>query len=410
MADTLLIHYSPNNPEQSVWSIVNNEGELTTKLETGSLADAANYASSKKVILLLDSNSIHINQVELPTKNKLKLLHAAPFAIEEELADEIEDLHFVIANNAKNGKTAVACIRKDTLDAILSDCDQSGLEIDAIIPDALCLTANDKQWAILLFNDTVFIQQHILLAVSIEREYYKNLLNYTFDNDEIEIPEKIILFQLNGDDHEPLEHNKLDNTEIINVAYNQHPLVIFCGNYKQAMPLNLLQHEYKPVSKNNLQLKKWRVAAAMAFIWLGLYLGNVSYQGTKMESSNQDLRAKIIQIYKESFPESRKIINARVQMEQKLTELRSGGSNNNMGLISLLAASHQALTSNKNITLKSIDYRNNNLNIAITSTNLKSVERLNTTLNSSTLKSEIISATSENNLVKGRLRIKRPKS
>lgn len=410
MAGTLLIHYSPGNPDQSVWSIVNNEGELTTKLEYGSLSDAAHFSENNKVVLLLDSSFIHINQVQIPTKNKQKLLHAAPFALEEQLADEIEDLHFVVASNTNTDKTAVACIRHDILDAILNDCADAGIRADAVLPDSLCLAADDKQWAILLFNESAYIQQHALLSANIEREYFKTLLDFTFDDDDTKIPEKIILFQNSDEECEQIGHDKLSATEIINVSFNDHPLVVFCGHYKQAMPLNLLQNKYKPVRKGNAQLKRWRIAASLAFIWLTLHLGNTAYLGTQLEASNQELRAQIINIYKDSFPESKKIVNARVQMEQKLNGLRSGSNDNDMDFMSLLGASHKALTSNKDITIKAIDYRNNNMDISITSTNLKSVEMINTKLNNDTLKSEIISSTSENNIVKGKLRIKRPRS
>ena len=50
------------------------------------------------------------------------------------------------------------------------------------------------------------------------------------------------------------------------------------------------------------------------------------------------------------------------------------------------------------------------MDITVTSNDLKSVEQINKRLNTDKLKSEIISSTAENNIVKGDLRIQRPKS
>ena len=409
MSDTLLIHYNPDTPDQSVWSMVNASGELTTKLTRGSLEDAAEFTHNNKVIMLLNSNFIHLNHIQLPTKNKQKLLNAAPFALEDQLADEIENLHFVIAGTSDKTSTAVACINKDTLDNILISCSQVNIKLDAILPDALCLTADAKQWAILFFNDSVYIQQNPLLALSIDIDYYKTVFNHTLDSNET-TPEKIIVFQPQDETCEQLEGEKLNETEIINIAYNDHPLVVFCGHYKQAMPLNLLQNDYKPISNSSIHLKRWRLAAALAFIWMITHLTNVAFQSNKLEASNQGLRTEIIQIYKEAFPKSKKIVNARVQMEQKLNELRSGGGENKAGFISILSDAHQAFSTNKDVTIQSISYRNNSMDITVTSNNLKSVEQINKKLNGVTLKSEIVSSTSENNIVKGNIRIQRPKS
>ena len=410
MADTLLIHYSPDSPDQSVWSMVNAEGALTTKLTRGNISEAAGVANNRKVIMLLDSNFIHLDNVQLPTKNKQKLLNAVPFALEDNLADEIEDLHFVISKTVNSDTTAVACINRTTLDNILSLCAEANITLDAILPDALCLTADINQWAILFFNESAHIQHNILSALSVERTYYKTVLNHAIDNDDTKTLTKIILFQLQDEELEQLENDKLTQTEVIHVAYNDHPLVVFCGHYKQAMALNLLQRDYKPVRKGSTHFKRWRLAAAMAFIWLTMHLGNIAYQSNKLETSNQALRAQIINIYKESFPESKKIVNARVQMEQKLDALRDGSGADETGLISLLNDSHQAFSANKGVTIKSLSFRNNSMDITVTSKDLKSVEQINKRLNTDKLKSEIVSSTAENNIVKGDLRIQRPKS
>lgn len=410
MADTLLIHYSPQQPDKSVWSIVNNDGELTTKLSSGSLSDAASFTTGKKIVMLLDSNFISINQVKLPTKNKQKLLHAVPYALEEQLADEIEDLHFVIASNKSDDRTAVACVSKTLLDDIIRDCAEAGIKLDAILPDALCLMANDKQWAILLDDNSAYIHQNSLSSTCIERDLYKDLLNHLLSNEAFLAPEKILFLQIADSATESIEHEKLAHTEVIPVTYNEHPLVIFSGHYKNAMSLNLLQHEYKPVSKGNINIRRWQLAASLAAFWLCLHLGYLSFQNHHLDISNQELRSKIIAVYKESFPESKKFNNVRFQMESKLNELRSGNKSGNIDLISLLKDSHHAFTNTKDITIKDISFRNRHLDFTITSTNLKSVELINKKLNTTSLKSEIISSSSENNTVKGSIRIQRPNS
>ena len=197
------------------------------------------------------------------------------------------------------------------------------------------------------------------------------------------------------------------NIEIINISYNTHPLVVFCGQYKQALALNLLQHKFKPKRKSAGYWHHWRLAASLAVAWLVLHLSVTGFQYSQLKERNNITRAEIENIYKQAFPKSRKIVNPRSQMEQKLNELKgnTGGSNN--GLIFLLAESFGTLSQDKkNITLQSLTFRNNKMDIVLDSANLQAVETLNKNLNNNKkIKSEITSSSSEKDKVKGNLRI-----
>ena len=194
---------------------------------------------------------------------------------------------------------------------------------------------------------------------------------------------------------------------MVNVSYNTHPLVVFCGNYKQALPLNLLQNEFKPKRKTSGYWHHWRLAASLAAVWLVLHLGLAAFQLSQIKAENQLTKAQIEKIYMKAFPQSRKVVNPRVQMEQKLKELKSGAGGSDKGLIFLLAESFGTLGSDKeNIDLKTLTYRNNRMDIGLESTNLQAIENLNNNLNKNTrIKSEISSSSSEKNKVKGNLRI-----
>lgn len=409
MADTLLIHYTPAQPQQVVWSVANGNNELTAKLSYGSLSEAATLAEGKRVVILFDSNFIHLDELELPTKNKQKLLNAVPFALEEDLADDIDDMHFVIANT-DHGSTAVACIDKRHLDTLLDLCRDAKLSVDAVIPDALCLSGDKNQWALLLSDDNAYLQRGDLVSTCIQRDCYGDLLKHLLADEESTTPEKLLIFQAQGEETEQPQDDSLAQTEVIAVAFNEHPIVIFCENYRHAMGLNLLQHDYKPVSKGGTQLLRWRLAASLALLWLVVHLAGIGLQSAELESANQQLNARIIETYKTSFPESKRIVNARVQMEQKLKELQSGSSGNDTDLLSLLSQVHPAFTANKDVSIQSIAYRNQVVDITVTSKNLKSVEAINARLNKDALKSEIVSSTSEKDTVKGSIRVRRPNS
>lgn len=406
MAGTLLLHFDPSKPGQATWSHVNNQGELTSRITTGSLEEAAAVAAQQKVTVLLDSSRVHLNHVRFPTSNRQKMMRAVPYALEEQLAEDIEDFHFVIGKTDPQYGTPVAGIRKDTLETVIDAFDQAGILIDAVIPDAICSPAAPDQWTVLFHDGKALVQYQALIGTVIDSANLPLLLQASLSKAE-QKPEKIVYFQLDGEQLDPALENISDDIETIKVAYNTHPLVVFCGEFGRARSLNLLQGRYKPKRKSTSQWHRWRLAGSLAAVWLILYLGLNLFELNQLKAKNTELGIQIEKIYKQSFPESKRVINPRVQMEQKLEELRGGGAQGSQ-FLALLTESAAIISAQEDIKLQSIDFRNNRMDIGLTGTNLQSVETLNKQLNGNVkLASEITSATSEKNSVRGSIRMQR---
>jgi len=414
MSDTLLIHFDINSPHQATWSTCNAAGELTGKISSAPLQELADQVADRHATVLLNSACLHINQLQLPTKNLQKLLKAVPYAIEEYVADDVEDLHFVIRKNKHNNTTDVVAIKKQTLQHIIDLFQSLNIIIDSIIPDALCLPASeqDNQWACLNFKDLSYLQTESANGMCYSHQLMPYLLKNKLADETLDRPEKILLFceQENSSAFESITQDESidkEGIELINIIYNSHPLVIFCGQYKQASSLDLLQGKFKPKRKRSGYWHHWRLTASLVAVWLVLHLGLSSVKLSNIKEENNITRAKIENIYKKSFPESSKIVNPRVQMEQKLKQLKSNSDSAGNGFIFLLAESFGTFTDNKEaITVQSVTFRNNRMDIGVDSSNLQSIENLNNKLNSNRqIKAEITSSSSEKDKVKGQIRI-----
>ncbi len=425
MSDTLLIHYHYINPAQASWALCNEQGELTTKISTSSLSEISSIATTHHTIVLLGSACLHINSVQLPTQNAQKMLRAIPYALEDSIADDVDDFHFVFTQNKQQNKTAVVGIKKTRLQSILDHFDAAGLVIDSLLPDTLCLPAGNKQWVILRQADTCYFQSSIYYGSLCNINLLPYILEKNLTQDDIETPEKLLVFTVNDDAPEDkqaislmqnisqiigkITHHDADNPhniEIQEIRYNTHPLVVFCGLYKQALPLNLLQGKFKTRRKSSGNLQYWHLTASLAALWLALHLGLASFQYNQIKQNNIHIRAQIRQIYKKTFPESRRIVNARMQMEQKLKILKASNNTHN-GLLFLLSESFGTLMQNKNNTiLQSLNYRNNRMDISLDSTNLQAIETLNKQFNKNPkIKAEITSSSTEKNRVRSNLLI-----
>lgn len=438
MSETLLIHYNINDARKATWALCNDTGELTGKITTGSLDELTELANQHPAVVLLNSHCLHINKLKLPTMSAQKMLKAVPFVVEEFIAGDIDNFHFVITKNKHDSTVSVVGIDKSTLKTIIQNFQQADITIERMVPDALCLAANieSTQWAGLNFNDDSYLQTDSLYGMVLPNDLFAYVIGNKLQDEELAHPEKILFFteqenpsvfddikieeltkeKITSSESDSSESNSSEaedtatsnrSIEAINITYNTHPLVIFCGQYKQALPLNLLQLEFKNKRKSSGLLQHWRLAASLAVIWLVLSLGLTTFQFSKLAVENKINKAKIENIYKQAFPKSRKIVNPRVQMEQKLKQLKSSSGSSNNGLIFLLTESFGTVSYNKqNVTIQSLSFRNNKIDIGLDSNNLQSIESLNQDLNKSPhIKSEITSSTSEKNKVRGNLRI-----
>jgi general secretion pathway protein L len=412
MSDTLLIHYNIDHPYQATWSQCNEAGELTDRITTGTLEELGTAAERQHAIVLLNSQCLHISQLQLPTQNLQKMLKAVPYAIEEFIAEDVDDFHFVIAKNKHDNSTAVVGINKSTLKNIIQVFQEANIIFDKIIPDAMCLaaSADSRQWVCLNYHDDSYLQTDTLNGMLFSHDVFPYVITSKLNQlaeDETR-PEKILLF-CEQQEAQAFAQLAIEdaNIETVNIVYNTHPLVVFCAHYRQAMPLNLLQHKFKPRRKTSGYWQHWRLAASLAAAWLVLHLGLAGFQLARIQDENNVTSAQIESIYKKTFPDSRKIVNPRLQMEQKLNELKNSSGNSSNGILFLLAESFGTLSQDKsNITLQSVTFRNNRMDIGLDSANLQAIENLNKNLNSSAkIKSEITSSSSEKDKVKGNLRI-----
>src|ERR1700753_1022395 len=117
MAEWLLIRL-PRTPEHpATWLTVDPQGNPTGPPQSGPLSLAAPRALGRRVCALVPGTDVMLAEPEVPTKAGTKLSQVVPFALEEQLADDIDDLHFAIGKRVGDSqRTPVAVIRRTLMD------------------------------------------------------------------------------------------------------------------------------------------------------------------------------------------------------------------------------------------------------------------------------------------------------
>jgi len=93
MSEYLVIRVGQNQHELAHWIAVDSTGARLGQPESGMLAEATVDVGDRNVIVLVPSAEVLTTSVDIPVKGA-KLQAALPYALEEYLAEDIDDLHF----------------------------------------------------------------------------------------------------------------------------------------------------------------------------------------------------------------------------------------------------------------------------------------------------------------------------
>jgi len=411
VSEFLIVHYKPGlQSSMHSWAL-GGDAHPSITLGQGSLEELTPLARGKKVTVLIDSHFTTLQSVNIPSKNRSKQLQAIPFAMEDNLAEDIDDTHFALgkqsAEQSSENKIPVIAIKRTLLQQTLAVFNQQNIHIDVMSADSVALPNSANQWCILLDEYSALIKTSASQAHSCDRENAYVILQSLLqaEKETENLPEKIIFYYKEGDEEAQTLFDDIDiEVEVEN--YKNNNLEIFIQHLSDVPSFNLLQGEFSPKRESNAWLQPWKSVAAIAAFWLFLQLSFDAVLGTQLKQENIALTKKIETEFKRAIPDARKMTNMQKRVERRLNDLKSGGSGSREnGFLQLLSKTSSALSEKDKITIKAAVYRNNYIDVDLTAKTLQDIEQIKNKLEKLPGIKTVLSTTVEKNSVKGRLRL-----
>src|SRR5688572_19259557 len=157
MAESLIIQMRDGVAPQ--WMVCNDDGHVAVNAMSGELAQALPLAVGRRVVIIVPGTEVLTTEAEAPAKSATKLAQVIPYALEERVADEIEDLHFAIGErNAETGRVPVVVVARARIDAWLATLRAAGFNPQAIYSEASLLPAMPGQLIALLDGDALTLR------------------------------------------------------------------------------------------------------------------------------------------------------------------------------------------------------------------------------------------------------------
>ena len=109
MSEFLVIRIDKSQIQLAHWIAVDSTGARRSEPSVGTLHEAAANIGERQVIVLVPSAEVLTTSVDIPVKGA-RLQAALPYALEEHLAEDVEDLHFAAGNKRSSGSTPVSVV------------------------------------------------------------------------------------------------------------------------------------------------------------------------------------------------------------------------------------------------------------------------------------------------------------
>ncbi|MEJ2622366.1 MAG: type II secretion system protein GspL [Candidatus Thiodiazotropha sp.] len=404
MADYLILHCQDLSCDQLTWTIRSTVGSESA---TGSLEQAAQQAKGRRTLIMVPASELLITSVNIPTRNRQRLLQAIPFSLENELTEDIDELHFAAGNMDSNNITPVAVVARSRLEAWLEILESAGIEPLGMFPDILSLPIESNAWSLYQNQHHLQIRTQNNMGYCVDGVNGGEFLNLALQQAAESAPQKLIFYRLDGVDSELDLQAIAPECEIINreIAKPDDLTQLLAENLHEKQSLNLLQGEYLRVDKTTLQWKRWLPAAVMALILFVLSIVTSIQEYNHYDRQIKQLHTQIRETFQQAFPDVKRIVDPRAQMEQRLKSLQGGQSGGFAQFASLFVPSASIIKNSPNTTVQNISFRDGQLNLQLTIKELQALENLKKTIESKRLTVEIRSANAADNQVTSHLRI-----
>lgn len=401
MRNTLLLRKDPGNAPVWRWLKLDSEGRPQGSIHAGSLADAASEVSGQRVVVLVSGTDGLLTRVSIPGSSRQKLLRAVPYALEEQLSEDVDNLHFALGTTLEDEGWPVAVIRKQVMDALTAEFLAAGLDVQQVIPEILALPYNPDETSVLVENDVALVRTGNSAGFAVDSDNLGIMLAARMTDEDATVP-PLHLF-VSKDSLHPDMAEYVGETHVEPFAGD--PLNVFARGL-DARSINLLQGAYSRSGDWATLLQPWRATAALlvAAVLVSNVAMGIDYFRLGRES--EQLRAQIEQTFREASPETLRIVNPRVQMQQQLDKLQQGQGAGG-GFLSLLGQSGSVLKGMQGVEVSGATFRAGRLDVDLIVANLQLLDQLKQALmESGRLSVEIQSATTgQDQRVNSRLRI-----
>lgn len=414
MADAFVLRLVA--PGSAEWISVDASGARRGAIGRGTLAEAAAAAAGQRVIALVPGADVVLAQPELPARTQTRLLQLAPVALEENLASDIETLHFAVGRAALDRRVPVAAVERTRMAGWLEALRGVGLDPAAVYADAMVVPSNPAHVVLVLDADRVYVRRPGGLPVALEADPIDAALLVAGvpPADPAAAEATHVMVYASPVDWErasgPIEalRDRIGSLKV--QLLPDGPLPVYAATAVTEPPFTLLQGEFATRQGFAGQWPRWRLAAGLAAGFLVLHLATLGVDWWRLRAQERAVDQQLRSLTSEALPDVQnpgRIPNLRVAVDNRLRASRAATGAGLVGTLDALAA---AATQSPGTLVESLSYRDGVTDLTVDAPDVATLDRIQQIVSQQGFQATMQGSNQRDQRVQGRLQLKGPGS
>ena len=387
MARQLLVRLERLDGDGCEWAVV-DAGEIVGDVSRGTLEGAAEAAVGLRATLVVPADGVLLAETRVPGgANAQRAQTAAKYALEEQLADDVEDLHFALGTRRGADLWPVAVIDRAAMIGLGERCAAAGLRPQAVVPETLALPLFDPDeppgtvWTALVDADEAlvrlgdhegFVCDADMVGAMLDGARRESLAKVGADGDGAASAEALANLQLVLHETEGAAAVELPEGLGVERRRVEDRLTLHAAALAAAPAINLLQGEFSPRTQFDRTWKPWRWTAGLAAALALIVLGGRWLDLRALAAEEAALDAEIAASFERALPGAR-MVRPRRQVQDALARIGAGGGGGFSDRMAQIAA---GLATQPQTTVNSIGVRGDRFDLDLSTDDVPTLDAL----------------------------------
>ncbi|NOQ93423.1 MAG: type II secretion system protein GspL [Methylophaga sp.] len=393
MTDTIVINFI--DAELPIHWAKFGEGVQQEVGVSASLDELAEHAQQHQLIAWVPSDKVSFTTASIPSGQQRHVDKVLPSILEDDLATDIDQLHFVTGAIANDEQLNVAIIEREQMVDWLEQFNNAGIKPHALLPNSLAIPLHDEQWSLYVDGDLSQLRT-------------SPQIGHLFDTQNIATVFQLLSADSNASLSVYAPENQQSRLNIpLQLEWRGQTIdKLALMPDKAVMQMSLLQGDFKPQSNVQKYWKQWKAVAILAVVALGLQLATVGIETWQLNQQVKHTKVEIEKVFHKTFPDEKRLVNAKAQTIQRLARLES--QQDRMGYLMLLQQLSPALKTSSNVSLSRINFerRLGTINLDVKAQDYAQLEQLKVAINKLGMNAELGSVSGNKGAYTARLMIR----
>lgn len=342
------------------------------------------------VQVVVPASMVLLAQVRVPARNRRKMLQLLPYAVEEKLMYDPDAIHVAAGPRLASGETVVAVIDKGWMKRVMGLLQDAGLPPRQMWPETLVPGVTPGTWTVVWNGQEGFVRTSMASGLSLNggsAEVPPLGLSLAVKEAAAKgnAPRKINLQLTDGADKPDVESwaAQLGAKVAVTGAWDWS-----AAAYGTEKGVNLLQGEFAATGFEPDWLPRLRFPMILAGVIVLLQLGGGLVDWLLLSYEKHQLDADMQKTFRQAFPEAKVVVDAPLQMQRNLAELRHArGLPDPADFLPVLAKAAPVLAQPG--TVQAMRYANGVLKIDVRATGAQTPEQMRDRLQMAGMKVDI---------------------